>query len=268
MALTILDQELNTVKQEKKQLELDNSRLRQLGLMIASQREADMDGRTYQDKTTYPKETEGQKLEKSGQYLKDPETEVDTSQPLESRMFDIDPKKHKTQQKQKKIRSIAEEGTTEGERQAGRGKLKDQTQLPKFFKAIIDAKPSPADLLKILPLLLPAFTGGGSPAMAHVNEDGTAHDWRAPDHGGLQVPGGEVNPHGRRGTNTWDDGRQKYTPEELKQIDDYMKSLQISNIYQGIPNAFDKILDPSGTQKVKPTLDQLRRGVKYKKGLA
>ena len=165
MALTIHDQELNTVKQEKKQLELDNSRLRQLGLMIASQREADMDGRTYQDKTTYPKETEGQKLEKSGQYLKDPETEVDTSQPLESRMFDIDPKKHKTQQKQKKIRSIAEEGTTEGERQAGRGKLKDQTQLPKFFKAIIDAKPSPADLLKILPLLLPAFTGGG---VAHI----------------------------------------------------------------------------------------------------
>ena len=117
-------------------------------LMIASQR-INQPGESgpYQDKTTYPKETEGQKLEKSGQYLKDPETEVDTSQPLESRMFDIDPKKHKTQQKQKKIRSIAEEGATEGERQAGKGKLKDQTQLPKFFKAIIDAKPSPADLL-------------------------------------------------------------------------------------------------------------------------
>ena len=106
--------------------------------------------------------------------------------------------------------------------------------------------------------------------LAHVNKDGTAHDWRAPGHGGIPVPGGEVNPHGRRGTNTWDDGRQRYTPEELKQIEDYMKSLQISNtnIYQGIPNDFDKILDPSGTQKVKPTLDQLRRGVKYKKGLA
>ena len=197
MALTIHDQELNTVKQEKKQLELDNSRLRQLGLMIASQREADMDGRTYQDKTTYPKETEGQKLEKSGQYLKDPETEVDTSQPLESRMFDIDPKKHKTQQKQKKIRSIAEEGTTEGERQAGRGKLKDQTQLPKFFKAIIDSKPNPADLLKILQLL-PAFTGGG-----------------------LQMAGGqELRNHLKpytRGKNPWDTGGgslQHLPPEE------------------------------------------------------
>ena len=71
--------------------------------------------------------------------------------------------------------------------------------------------------------------------LAHVNEDGTAHDWRAPDHGGIPVPGGEVNPHGRRGTNTWPSGRQKYTPEELKQIEDYMrqdleriKSMQIS----------------------------------------
>ena len=41
-----------------------------------------------------------------------------------------------------------------------------------------------------------------------------------------------------------------------------------ANIYQGIPNTFDKILDPTGTQKVRPTLDQLRKGVKYKKGLA
>jgi len=39
-------------------------------------------------------------------------------------------------------------------------------------------------------------------------------------------------------------------------------------IYKGIPGAFDKILDPSGTQKTRPTLDQLREGVRYKKGLA
>ena len=167
-------------------------------LMIASQRiNKPGESGPYQDKTTYPKETEGQKLEKSGQYLKDPETEVDTSQPLESRMFDIDPKKHKTQQKQKKIRSIAEEGTTEGERQAGRGKLKDQTQLPKFFKAIIDSKPNPADLLKILQLL-PAFTGGG-----------------------LQMAGGqELRNHLKpytRGKNSWDTGGgslQHLTPKE------------------------------------------------------
>ena len=244
---------INSFDAERDQLLRDNQRLRNTGellankLMIASQR-INLPGESgpYQDKTSYPEETEGQKLEKSGQYLKDPETEVDTSQPLESRMFDIDPKKHKTQQKQKKIRSIAEEGATEGERQAGKGKLKDQTQLPKFFKAIIDAKPSPADLLKILPLLLPAFTGGGSPAMAHVNEDGTAHDWRAPDHGGLQVPGGEVNPHGRRGTNTWDDGRQRYTPEELKQIENYMKSLEISQVNYGKPTKLDNYFKEVG----------------------
>jgi len=80
---------------------------------------------------------------------------------------EINPEEHKRQQKQQKIRGIAEEGATEGERQAGRGKLKDQTQLPKFFKAIIDAKPSPADLLKILQFL-PAFTGGGLGQMAEL----------------------------------------------------------------------------------------------------
>ena len=54
---------------------------------------------------------------------------------LESRMFDIDPKKHKAQQKQGKIRTIAEQGATEGERAAGQGKLKDQTQLPPILES-------------------------------------------------------------------------------------------------------------------------------------
>ena len=83
------------------------------------------------DKTKTP----GEVLAESGEYLKDPETEVDISQPLESRMFDIDPEKHKAQQKQKKIRTIAEEGATAGEQAAGRRKLKDQTDLPQFFQA-------------------------------------------------------------------------------------------------------------------------------------
>tara|TARA_B100000287_G_scaffold53425_1_gene47077 strand:+ start:50 stop:1768 length:1719 start_codon:yes stop_codon:yes gene_type:complete len=48
--------------------------------------------------------------------------------------LNIDPKKHKAQQKQKKIRTIAEEGATEGERSAGQGKLKDQTQLPNLYQ--------------------------------------------------------------------------------------------------------------------------------------
>jgi len=135
-------------------------------LMIASQREADMDGRTYQDKTTYPKETEGQKLEKKGGYIDTGELDSGGKPLMIQGMPDaIDPKEHKRQQKQKKIRGIAEEGATEGERQAGRGKLKDQTQLPNFLKTIIDAKPSPADLLKILQFL-PALTGGGLGQMA------------------------------------------------------------------------------------------------------
>ena len=82
--------------------------------------------------------------------------------------------------------------------------------------------------------------------LAHVNEDGTAHDWRAPGHGGLRVPGGEVNPHGRRGTNTWDDGRQRYTPEELKQIEDYMKSLEISQVNYGKPTKLDNYFKEVG----------------------
>ena len=114
----------------------------------------------YQDKTTYPKETEGQKLEKEGGYIDsgDPITDDNIGpdgRPLESRMFDIDPKKHKTQQKQGKIRNLADQGTTEGEKKAAKGKLKDQTDLPNFLQNI---NIKPQDLLKILQLL-PALGG-------------------------------------------------------------------------------------------------------------
>ena len=54
--------------------------------------------------------------------------------------------------------------------------------------------------------------------ISHVNKDGTAHSG-GPEHDFM---------HGRRGTNTWPDGRRKYSDEELKQIDEYMKSLMIS----------------------------------------
>ena len=49
MALTIHDQELNTVKEEKKQLELDNSRLRTIAskLMISGVREPNPDDAPY-----------------------------------------------------------------------------------------------------------------------------------------------------------------------------------------------------------------------------
>ena len=54
--------------------------------------------------------------------------------------------------------------------------------------------------------------------ISHVNKDGTAHSG-GPEHDFM---------HGRRGTNTWPDGRRKYSDEELKRIDEYMKSLMIS----------------------------------------
>ena len=46
--------------------------------------------------------------------------------------------------------------------------------------------------------------------VAHLREDGKAHDWREKGHGGIRVPGGEVNPHGQRGGKTWPSGRRKY----------------------------------------------------------
>ena len=56
--------------------------------------------------------------------------------------------------------------------------------------------------------------------MAHVNPEGTAHDWKAPGHGGHPVPGGFINPHTTRDSNTFPDGRVKYSPEELKLMEE------------------------------------------------
>jgi len=58
-------------------------------------------------------------------------------------------------------------------------------------------------------------TTGDDTLIAHVNADGTAHDYREPGHGGIRTPGGEVNPHGRRGGINYPDGRAKYSPEEI-----------------------------------------------------
>mgnify|MGYP001346464250 CR=1 FL=1 len=55
--------------------------------------------------------------------------------------------------------------------------------------------------------------------------------------------------------------------DEDRPVRDDSQSRQ-ANIYQGIPSKFDLIIDPLQNQKVKPTLDQLRKGVKHKKGLA
>ena len=60
---------------------------------------------------------------------------------------------------------------------------------------------------------------GGDTLIAHVNADGTAHDWQAPGHLNYRIREAELNPHGGRGSITWGDGRAKYSREGvLKQI--------------------------------------------------
>tara|TARA_X000001382_G_C3054764_1_gene142294 strand:+ start:51 stop:512 length:462 start_codon:yes stop_codon:yes gene_type:complete len=51
--------------------------------------------------------------------------------------------------------------------------------------------------------------------IAHVNADGTAHDYREPGHINFRVNGGNYNPHGIRGSITYEDGRAKYSKEDL-----------------------------------------------------
>ena len=48
--------------------------------------------------------------------------------------------------------------------------------------------------------------------IAHASPDGGPHDWQAPGHGGIRVPGGEINPHEQRGSGTWGDGTAKNNP--------------------------------------------------------
>ena len=170
----------------RKELKISERKLNKVfGLLIASQKEPDMDSAAYRDKKLNEKykqinnpkrPTEGQLLGgKKPTYTEEGPIDTGELSPDGSRLMikgmppAIDPEEHKRLQKQKKIRGIAEEGATEGERQAGRGKLKDQTQLPNFLKIVIDSKPNPADLLKILQLL-PAFTGGGLGQMANMKD--------------------------------------------------------------------------------------------------
>tara|TARA_R100000664_G_C2758222_1_gene146923 strand:+ start:181 stop:612 length:432 start_codon:yes stop_codon:yes gene_type:complete len=63
---------------------------------------------------------------------------------------------------------------------------------------------------------------GSSPLIAHVNAEGTAHDWQAPGHRNIHVGNmGVLDPHGRRGSLTWPDGRAKYSQEDtIRQIKD------------------------------------------------
>ena len=121
------------------------------------------------------RKTKGQQLEESGEYLQDPETQ-DISKPLESRMFDIDPKKHKAQQKQKKIRTIAEEGATPGEQAAGQSKLKDKTILPNLSQV---TDPQAEELAEYDRLMRESKDLKGQERIDKIHE---AHKKR-PDHG-------------------------------------------------------------------------------------
>ena len=58
-------------------------------------------------------------------------------------------------------------------------------------------------------------TTGDDTLIAHVNADGTAHDYREPGHINFRVPGGVYNPHGVRGSTTYEDGSAKYSKEKL-----------------------------------------------------
>ena len=71
--------------------------------------------------------------------------------------------------------------------------------------------------LEVTPVSGPvsSWLPSNSPLLAHVNADGTAHDWKDPSHGGIPAPGGFVDPHGRRGGLTWADGRAKYSQEDV-----------------------------------------------------
>jgi hypothetical protein len=104
--------------------------------------------------------TEGQLLGEEGGYLKDPETEEDISKPLQIKSNPLDDAtlnqgKFRNDARQRKIRNLVNEGATEGEKEAAKGKLKDQTDLPNFLQNI---NIKPQDLLKILQLI-PAATG-------------------------------------------------------------------------------------------------------------
>ena len=85
-----------------------------------------------------PKEqTEGEKLEESGEYLQDPET-VDTSQPLESKSFEIDPNKNTPTKREKEREDRLRQRAGSGQQGADIAKKKlppeKQTDLPQFLQ--------------------------------------------------------------------------------------------------------------------------------------
>ena len=91
--------------------------------------------------------TEGQRLEESGQYLKDPETEVDTSQPLQSKSFEIDPSKKPLTEAQKRLQEKLRKRAGTGQQGAdlAREKLEKKggsaTDLPQFLQVHKEADP-------------------------------------------------------------------------------------------------------------------------------
>ena len=205
MAITFGDQKHNAetlkINRQLEELTKQNNLLK-YGLMVASQREPNMESPEYRDKKINEKykrinnptrPTEGQLLGKSGGYLKDPETEEDISKPLESKSFEIDPNKKPLTESQKRLQDKLRDRSNSGQQGAdlAREKLQKKggsaTDLPNFLKTVINSKPNPADLLKILQFL-PAFTGGGLGQMAGPNYGADKRKYGASD--------AILNPHG------------------------------------------------------------------------
>ena len=87
------------------------------------------------DKTKTP----GEVLAESGEYLKDPETEVDTSQPLKSKSFEIDPNKNTPTEREKQREDRLRQRAGSGQQGANIAKKKlpksKQTDLPQFLQS-------------------------------------------------------------------------------------------------------------------------------------
>jgi len=129
----------------------------------------------YQDKTTRKgnQETEGQKLQRKGGYIDTGELDSGGKPLMIQGMPDaIDPDAWdpRTERRKQRIRDLKQGNQNPNEKKAAENKQspRERIDIPDFLKTVIDSKPNPADLLKILQFL-PALTGGGLGQMAGPN---------------------------------------------------------------------------------------------------
>ena len=178
----------------------------------------------YRDKTTYKKpKTEGKKLEESGDYLKDPETEVDTSQPLQikSNPLDelfIDPKTQRQNVRNRKIEDRAKSKDQGADIAKDKLKPEQKIDIPDFLRNV---NIKPQDLLKILQLI---------PAAAGWNMQ-MANAWPDLKGIGVDIPGPDDDP---------------YDPEDAysRPLPGAPDGHNLAQVDYGRPTALDKLLGP------------------------